>query len=332
MCYFFGEKLQPKCLHFDQVWGTASKNPMVGKVCPRSKLEICRAQLRRPPSSASRINVFTHPLPAIFEKKNFRSLQQPNLFIWYMCIPSKRVQYQTQVIVVQVSFPISPGRFLGIHTTKMRHASIYLTVFWSQDQTSCKIAENTFPSPSCSQLMAVSQSWISSFLFKMDTFHCSKTIQEYWILQMYIAYSSPKKKCSHLLFPSYSFIFANNSSHQTIRSQIRRIFSRPQPTEPWSKNPNACRHMSAWSIHPLHQFVQCHSSDLSNVQNNRMAGPGLWEMLNKAFCWSGIDLTLMPLFFVGQRPILQNIHSKEANRKMFKKKWMVHCKNVQPLF
>lgn len=110
-----------------------------------------------------------------------------------MCIPSKRVQYQTQVIVVQVSFPISPGRFLGIHTTKMRHASIYLTVF----------SENAFPSPSCSQLMAVSQSWISLFLFKMDTFHCSKTIQKYCLLQRYNAYSSPQKK---IISSPFSFI------------------------------------------------------------------------------------------------------------------------------
>ena len=61
------------------------------------------------------------------------------------------------------------------------------------------------------------------------------------------------------------------------------------PPPPWSKNPNVCRHMSAWSIHPLHQFVQCHSSDLSNVQNSRMADPGLVFYWHKKLAWDFLD-------------------------------------------
>ena len=210
-----------------------------------------------------------------------------------MCIPSKRVQYQTQVIVVQVSFPISPGRFLGIHTTKMRHASIYLTVFWSQDQTSGKIAENAFPSPSCSQLLAVSQSWISLFLCKMDTFHCSKTIQKYCLLQRYNAYSSPPKK-NHLI----SFFLHTASFLQTLPIK--------QSPNPQNLDRRIQMFVAICQLGPSTRCTNLSSAIVQICQTCRII-----EWLAQAFgnaeqSFVGVgSIWLWCPFFVGQRPILR---------------------------
>lgn len=133
----------------------------------------------------------------------------------------------------------------------------------------------------------------------------------YWILQMYNAYSSPPKKHDLISFFLHGFILQTLPIKQSEAKSDGLL-------EPWSKNPNVCRHMSAWSIHPLHQFVQCHSSDLSNVQNNRMAGPGLWNA-EQSFVGVG-SIWLWCPFFVGHlRPILRIWIQKKQTEKCLKR-------------